>query len=259
MTMRARATVRPFTHEHYAQMLTSGLENGYQFISFSQLGNFRHGEPVCCLRHDCDNDLVAADAMARLEEEMKVHSTYFPLLRSPMYNPLSIPNSELIHSIIGRGHEIGLHFDEQCYPGATAAQVAAHVEWERALLSREFGVPVNVVSFHQPSCRILANELKIRCMNTYDQTDMQGLHYISDTNAAWKQESPSEVFSKRSHSRLQLLIHPEWWTIKEMTLLEKWNQMLSNNFELMQGSLLKREAAYRHQQKIAFEALESRK
>jgi hypothetical protein len=197
--------------------------------------------------------------MARLEQEMKVYSTYFLMLRSPMYNPLSIPNSELVRGIIRRGHAIGLHFDEQCYPGAAPAQVAAHVEWERALLSQEFGVPVNVVSFHQPTRRILANEVKVRCMNTYDRTDMQGLHYVSDTNATWKQESPIKLFSNRIHPRVQLLIHPEWWTLTEMTLPGKWNQMLGDNFELMQGSLLKREATYKHRKRIVFAALRSRK
>jgi hypothetical protein len=197
--------------------------------------------------------------MARLEEEMKVHSTYFLMLRSPMYNPLSLPNSKLIRSIIQGGHEIGLHFDEQCYPSTDAAQVADYVDWERALLSREFGVSVNIVSFHQPSRRILDNEVKLHCMNTYDRADMQDLHYVSDTNVAWKPESPIKLFKERSHSRLQVLIHPEWWTSKEMPVREKWNQMLTNNFELMQDSLLNREATYNHRQKIAFTALRLRK
>jgi hypothetical protein len=190
--------------------------------------------------------------MASLEEKMGIRSTYFLMIRSAMYNILSIPNSELVRQIVGAGHEIGCHFDEQCYPGATAAQLSARVDWERALLSHELGVPVDVISFHQPSKMVLDNRIEVSCINTYDRNDMESFHYISDSNTVWKEGPPCKAFRDRKHPRLQLLIHPEWWTPDEMPLRQKWNRMLRDNFELVQQSLLGRERAYTQRQEIGF-------
>jgi len=254
--MSASARRTPFTHEHYKYILRSGLDSGYKFISFSELGKLGQDQQLVCLRHDCDNDLTAAEAMARLEEEIGVRSTFFLMLRSAMYNLLSIPNAELARKVIRRGHDIGLHFDEQYYPNATPTQLVAYVDWERAFLSREFGVPVEVVSFHQPSQRVLENRVRTDCISTHDRNYMKGVHYISDSNMVWKKRCPIEFFLARKHPRLQLLIHPEWWTPEEMTVQQKWNQMLLNNFELIQQSLLRRERTYTQRQEIEFMLLE---
>ncbi len=244
----------PFTHGHYRYILQSALESNYTFMSFPALkeqGN-DEGSTVCLLRHDCDNDLTAAAAMARLEEEMGVRSTYFLMLRAAMYNLLSIPNAALVREIIGRGHWIGLHFDEHYYRGVTPQQLTVSVDRERAWLSDEFGVPVEVVSFHQPSSRVLDRQLTLNCINTYDPGDLQDVHYLSDSNTVWKEGCPSEVFRARRYRRLQLLLHPEWWTAEQQTVQEKWNLMLRNNFALMQQSLLDRERVYTQEQEIGF-------
>jgi hypothetical protein len=68
----------------------------------------------------------------------------------------------------------------------------------------------------------------------------------------WQEVCPSEFFRARRHPRLQLLLHPEWWTAEEMPIEQKWMRMLHNNFALMQGSLLERERAYRQDLDVAF-------
>ncbi|HKP37799.1 MAG TPA: hypothetical protein VJT71_13160 [Pyrinomonadaceae bacterium] len=251
--MSSSTTHAPFTYEHYRHILRSAQENGYEFISFPRLKDYRQNEQrVCLLRHDCDNDLTAAAKLARIEEEMGVRSTYFLMLRSAMYNLLSLPNAELVREIIGRGHWIGLHFDEVPYANATPERIKEYVDEERARVSTEFGAPVDVVSFHQPSARVLQNELKLNCINTYNREDVEGAYYLSDSNTVLKEGCPSNLFKAAVHTRLQLLLHPEWWTEKEMPLQEKWNEMLRHNFELMQQSLLSREAAYLERQEIKF-------
>lgn len=241
----------PFTHAYYRYLLQTALENGYGFIQFSALSDCRQGDHrVCLLRHDCDNDLVAAAALARIENEMGVQSTYFLLLRSAMYNLLSIPSAKLVREIVAQGHALGLHFDEHYYGETRAEEFAAHVDREREWLSAEFGVPVNGVSFHQPSPRVLNNQIKLNCPNTYDRQDMADLFYLSDSNTVWRRGSPVEFFRAREQPRVQLLLHPEWWTETECTVQEKWRQMLRHNFELMQESLLNREDAYTQRQQI---------
>lgn len=250
----------PFTLEEYRYILACALQSEYRFIRFSEIRDLaRNGQLLCCLRHDCDNDLSAAASMARLEQGMGVRSTYFLMLRSAMYNVLSIPNGELVRQIIRGGHEIGCHVDEQCYPDTTAAQMSARVDSERTLLSHEFGVPVSVVSFHQPSRVALDNRIRLNCINTYDRGDMDNFHYISDSNTVWKEGRPSQIFRNREYSRLQLLIHPEWWTRDKMALRQKWNQMLRDNFELVQQSLLGREKTYTQRQEIGFRVTRRRR
>jgi hypothetical protein len=247
---------RPFTYDHFRYILHSTLESDYRFISFASLDEYRRaaGRGACLLRHDCDNDLVAAAQMARIEQEFGVRSTYFLMLRSAQYNLLSISNSELVREIIGLGHWIGLHFDELYYRDVSPERLAACADRERDYISSEFNVPVEAISFHQPSRRVLDNEVRLNCLNTYDRHDMRGFHYISDSCMVWKEGCPSEFFRAQRRPLLQLLIHPEWWTEEEMSLQEKWNLMMRHNFELMQQSLLEKERAYPHRQEIIFSA-----
>jgi hypothetical protein len=63
------------------------------------------------LRHDLDVCLEEALDMANLESELGVRATYFILVNSPLYNPLSQGSLEFVHHIQAKGHWIGLHID----------------------------------------------------------------------------------------------------------------------------------------------------
>lgn len=242
-----------FIYKYYRSILTSAVENGYEFISFPMLKDrSQMGQRLCLLRHDCDNDLTAAVKMARIEEEMGVRSTYFLMLRSPLYNLLSVPNTKLVWEIIQGGHWIGLHFDELFYRDSAPEQLTDYVERERRTLFYEFNVPIDVVSFHQPSERVLNNQIGLDCINTYDLRNMGKIFYSSDSNMTWKKGCPSKIFRSKKFSRIQLLVHPEWWTGKEMAIKQKWNHMLHHNFELIQLSLIQRENTYNFSQRIRF-------
>ena len=242
-----------FTYEHYRYIIRSAQESGYGFIGFPELKNYRQNAGrICILRHDCDHDLPAAAKLARIEEEMGVRSTYFLMLRCDMYNLMSPLHANLVREIIQRGHLIGLHFDEWIYPDATAAKIRDEVDRERGWLSREFGMPIDVVSFHQPSRRVLQNEVKLSCISTYDKEDMKDVYYMSDSKMVLREGCPGEILKARKHQRLQLLLHPELWTEEEMPLEEKWRGMLRNTFELMQEGILSREGAYLKRQEISF-------
>lgn len=235
----------PFTHEQYRVMLRAGRDAGYSFATFDQLVALRRSrKQACFLRHDCDNDLVAAAALARIEAELDVRSTFFVMTRSALYNLMAPPMLALAREIVSLGHRIGLHFDEMPYRTHPAASIAEQVDRERAWLSQELGKPIEIVSFHQPSPRVLANEVRLNCLNTYDRADMQGLHYVSDSNLRFRGKTPEELFASREHRLLHILLHPEWWTEAPMPLDEKWNRMLANNIAVMQESLLAREDTF---------------
>ncbi len=234
-----------FTCDRYRAILNAGRVAGYRFASFDEIKAIRRGqEKVCLLRHDCDNDLAAAARMAEIEAEEGVSSTYFVMLRSVMYNLLAPPQAAFAHRIRSLGHWLGLHFDEAAVAHMRAELLAAEVDRERELLRAEFGCSIDVVSFHQPGARVLAGEVKLDCINTYDRTDMEGFYYTSDSNLGFRGREPDELFASGEHPRLHILIHPEWWTENATSLAEKWNAMILDNVEIIQTSLLEREGTF---------------
>jgi peptidoglycan/xylan/chitin deacetylase (PgdA/CDA1 family) len=234
-----------FTHARYREVLRAGRQAGYRFASFGEIPAVRRStERVCLLRHDCDNDLAAAADLAKIEAEEAVRSTFFVMLRSALYNALAPTNAALIHAILERGHRLGLHFDESVVADQPDETVVVRVDRERRLLAEEFGTEIDVVSFHQPSRRVLDGRLKLNCLNTYDRQDMDRFYYSSDSNLTFRSGDPLELFRTGAERKLHLLLHPEWWTSSAMPLDAKWDRMLSNNLQLMQESILAREDTY---------------
>ena len=89
-----------FTYDEYRLMLQTALDNGYTFIAYPQLADYRNsGRAFCLLRHDCDNDLTASVLTAQVEAELGIQSTYFLMTRSAMYNLFSPPSVKQIHTI----------------------------------------------------------------------------------------------------------------------------------------------------------------
>ena len=241
-----------FTFSHYGRILQAGLDGGYRFIGFDEVANARsESGRFCLLRHDCEGDLVTARKLAEMEREVGILSTYFIQLRSALYNVLSLPQAGLVRGILELGHRLGLHFDEHSYPDASDSDIADLVDAERRLLTGEFRVPVDVVSFHQPSARVLDNHIKLRCLNTYDRSDMRGVGYLSDSNWRWR-EDPVEALRAHRHPHLQLLLHPECWTDETMPIESKWHQVMRDNLEIAQDTLLEREESYKRRVRISF-------
>jgi len=243
----------PFTLDHYRAILESALNAGYTFTAFDKAGDLGPEALACLLRHDCDNDLKAAAQIAKIESKKGVRSTYFIMTRSTMYNTFSPYCGSYVRDILSHGHWLGLHFDERPFEGLSSDELARQVDRERNWLSTEFNTQVDVVSFHQPSKRILSNSVKVSCVNTYCCDDLPGFHYLSDSNMIWRQGCPSHFFREKRHSRLQLLLHPEWWTEEQLDLEKKWEKMLQHQFHIMQRNLLEREDAYLHARRLLFE------
>jgi hypothetical protein len=247
LKIKARAMPNnSFTHEHYRVILGNALDAGYEFICFDDADERRDTEGVCIMRHDCDNDLSAALNLATIEAAFDVTSTYFLRFHADLYNLLSGPNVLLVRRIMALGHQIGLHFEEHCMPDGHRddSTLIELVDEERHALESVFGQPVTVVSFHQPSKRILSNHFRINAINTYDRRDLGGFHYLSDSNMRWREGPLEEIVKSRRYPRLHVLIHPEWWTARAMSCQEKWQEMIKNNFELAQANLLLQEEAY---------------
>src|SRR5947208_11960648 len=95
-----------FTEEHYRAILTA-TRRRYSFASFDE----RPDTPHVLWRHDVDLSPHRALAIARLEADAGVLSTYCVLLHSEFYNLLEAGITERIREIVRLGHRLGLHFD----------------------------------------------------------------------------------------------------------------------------------------------------
>ncbi len=228
----------------YSGFLETALRSGYKFIAFNEKDEFSDSK-FCLLRHDIDADLNAALQMAKAEQALGIKSTYFLMLRSPVYNIFGRANNDFVEQIISLGHEIGLHYDEGYYP-KDSNDLNVLVNREAEIMNLAFGKKIKVVSFHQPGEQVLNNSIQLtNFLNTYDKKEFEDIFYLSDSNMVWKGETPWELFSKATHPKVQLLIHPMWWVGKgNENTQELWNKALIDNSKRSLDQIVKTERAF---------------
>jgi peptidoglycan/xylan/chitin deacetylase (PgdA/CDA1 family) len=218
-----------FELKSYQRMLQAGIDAGYKFVSFSEIGN-EHAQRSCLLRHDIDSELLGCGEMLDVEKSLGVTATYFLMTRSTAYNLFSVEATAMVTRLLRDGHKIGLHFMGERCEGQSVPLIVEGVLREVRWLEQEFGVKTEAVSFHQPTKTILDAQIAIPGLsNTYNASQMAPYFYVSDTNMTWRHEHPVEIFSRGLHERLQLLVHPMWWTADELGTLDKWRNVLRNN------------------------------
>jgi hypothetical protein len=223
------ADAQAYLLSSYRRLLETGLRSRYQFLGFGDIGN--EAAPLSCLlRHDVDAELFGIDAMAEIEKSLGVSATYFLMTRSTAYNLFCLEGSRVVSRLLEAGHRIGLHFMGELCERDSVEVLAEKVRREADWLEREFGTKIDAVSFHQPSRAILDGKIQVRgLVNTYNQAQMGRYFYVADTNMTWRQEPPAEIFERKLHPRLQLLIHPMWWSERALGPLDKWRAILATH------------------------------
>lgn len=241
----------PFSLAAYRETIRAGQESGYSFFTFGELADgLAKGERQCVLRHDVDVSMDYALAMARAEAEEGARSTYFLMLRSPAYNLLGRHSALAVREMVSLGHEIGVHFDAE-HPLVKPETLVDQVLAEAAMVGDLAGREVKAVSFHQPSRQILEQRVIVPgLINTYNQDQLAGWHYVSDSNRSWKAKSGLELFREAEHPKIQLLVHPMWWVCEAESTDRVWDEAIKSNFELMQKQFLDTERAYGERREI---------
>lgn len=230
-----------FSMQGYGRLLDHFDRHGYEMIRFGELRQQSSRPARCLLRHDVDATTDFAVRMAEFEAARQVRSTYFVMLRSPLYNALSRACTDDVRRIVELGHEVGLHFDAAFDP-ASSVPVAARIERELAVLSGMTGVTASAFSFHQPDAALLASRIVVTgAVNAY-ALDAEGWQYISDSNRDWRGRDVLGMIAQRG--LLQILVHPMWWVCESAEILECWDQAIARNFEREQRQLLRTERAY---------------
>ena len=231
-----------FSLKGYGELLEHLTVHGYEMIRFR---DWRLNSPratYCLLRHDVDATTDFAVTLAEFEAARQIRSTYFVMLRSPLYNALSRACTADLRQIVALGHEIGLHFDA-ADDSIEAGPIEGRIERELALLAEVTGTPVSAFSFHQPTADILARRILLPdAINAYTLDGEQGCQYLSDSNRDWRGRDVAEIIRQRQP--LQILLHPMWWVGDGPETWDCWDQAIRKNFERQQQQLLATERAY---------------
>ena len=101
-------------------------------------------------RHDVDCSVHRALALARIEAEAGVSSTYFLLFHGWFYNLLERPVLDRAREIMELGHWLGLHFDVDFYPGLSVEGLSERLAVERGDAGGADGARPPLFSFHNP-------------------------------------------------------------------------------------------------------------
>lgn len=203
-----------FTEENYRRLVRLAKQR-YTFISYPQ--HEQEGHNVLW-RHDVDYSIARSLALAKIEVEEEVRSTFFVYPHCPFYNLLDVDTARQMREILKMGHSLGLHLDVGFmadYYGAYGDEAKALVNREKELMETLFDAPIHVVSFHQPELRGLMDTKQPTfqgMINVYADSIFNRYTYSSDSNGYWRFARMEDVLRDESLTDVQVLTHPAWWT-----------------------------------------------
>jgi peptidoglycan/xylan/chitin deacetylase (PgdA/CDA1 family) len=159
------------------------------------------------LRHDVDIDIEAAVAMAEIEAEFGIRSTFFFLTGCDTYNAASAANRRHLRRLTEQGFEVALHFDPLLYPGLADEELLPAVRREADWLGEIAGRPVRSISLHNPSVHGRYPAFK-DFINAYDPAFFDPKRYLSDSCMGFRGKDPFEFIREREQQPVQILLHP---------------------------------------------------
>jgi hypothetical protein len=225
----------PFTLEHYNEIIEIAQKAGYSFRGFHEAKPASEKLSIY-LRHDIDVCLEEAIDMARVEAEMGVRATYFILINSPVYNPLSKDSIKLLKNILDNGHWIGLHVDPVLLPQDDNDIIEEFVASLIALYSSEIRL-VPAVSFHRPTENIIGVNFH-KLISTYSERFFKKMKYVSDSRGIWREGCPCKILENNVYPQLQMLVHPIWWKSNDKRLItDKMECLLTKRRESIEAYL----------------------
>lgn len=200
------------TLKQYEEII-SKIKRSHSFVGFYEID---WQESFCLLRHDIDFSINRSLAVAKIEAEKGVKSTFFVNPHSEYYNIYEKGQFDKLIDIIGMGHEVGLHFDPAFYDD-TEKQFEQNLKNEKEQLENLLGNSVCAFSFHNTTEATLAfdDDKYAGMVNCYSQK-LRTLPYCSDSTGIWRYDNLIKFIEKNSHQNLHILTHPGWWLESDM-------------------------------------------
>jgi hypothetical protein len=200
-----------FTEDSYRYFLKLAKQN----FTFRYFSNAPLSTGEILWRHDVDVSPHRARAIARIESELQVGSTFFFRIRGADYSILDKEIREIINEILALGHEVGLHFEIE-ENEQSQVDVLLSLDRDKRLFELISGIQPKVFSFHNPNPLMLSmkDSEYLDMINAYSDKyfDLKKNEYASDSNGYWRFRNLSDVLLDSKSEKLQVLTHPEWWT-----------------------------------------------
>ena len=199
-----------YTYQSYENLLKTIKEHEYTFC-----GYLNHEEikgKKCILRHDIDLSIEKALEIAKIETKLGIFSTWFVMVSSDFYNPVSKDNLNYLREILQMdNHTIGLHFDPLCYENASYDELISFAEKEKIVLESFLDTKIQVVSLHRPTRDDIDKELIFDSMiNAYSNDFFKEFEYMSDSRRVWR-KPVLDIISNEEYQKLHILTHPIWY------------------------------------------------
>lgn len=206
-------SVTGFSELDYRRLLVA-TESQYSCVGFDILGEQKFPDRFAILRHDIDFSPSRALALAKIEAEVGVKSSYTVLLTGEYYNPFEKKVQQALIEIDRLGHHVGLHFDAAWYSVSREEDLESSLSHEAKVLKRllEKKDDVAFFSFHNttPFTMGCKGRSYAGLWNAYAGILQAEVQYTSDSNGYWIHRSWDKLLSEK-HNRIQVLTHPEWW------------------------------------------------
>jgi hypothetical protein len=190
-----------FSLTHYRDLLEAARRGGYRCAGFDHPPEPR----TIILRHDVDLSLQAALAVAEVEADAGMWSTWFLMTRSVFYNLASAEGERAIERLRELGHRVG-----------------HHAVWPDVDLDDRFDP---VVAWHNPDPEYMQATIP-GAVNVMEARFFDPAHYRSDSNQHWRHGCPHSELERGEFDWLQLLTHPEIWAFEGETMRESMESML---------------------------------
>jgi len=228
----------PFQPEDLHE-LGAFLDRADAVVAMEDVYAGRTSRRVIGMRHDCDNVIAPAVAMAQWEAERGYRSTYFILHTAPYWQEKETLRAAL-ELISDCGHEIGFHLNAitaAIQTGGDPVEIADGAANEL----RDYGHHVHgVVAHGDQACyehRFVNDELflesarpdygdahrrigsvrlkpvsRIALGFNYDPNWLPRSQYLSDSGGSWSQQFEQvDYFFPFESGQLHMLVHPDWW------------------------------------------------
>jgi hypothetical protein len=161
---------------------------------------------VIFLRHDVDISARNTLVLGRLAEEQGVQANFFFQLNAETYSIFSDEVIVIMRTLRAAGHCVGLHIDETRF-GADEGVIRRTIDWfSSCVLAVD-----DVMSFHRPSSAVLGKPYA-SFINAYDARFFSPDAYLSDSRRSLAFLPTLAQWLEAGRPRIQLLLHPEWWT-----------------------------------------------
>ena len=186
-----------FTLRKYGQLLESLLKNGYKFITFEQyceqklvsnslISSSTDSLKWIILRHDVDLKAANSLAIAQIEHDMSISSSYYFRVVPESNQP------EIIRAIALLGHEVGYHYEDMAMTNGEVQKAYAHFK-KQLQYFRSF-YPIRTICMHgAPTSKWDGKDLWKQydyrelgiIGEPYFDVDFSQVFYLTDTGRCW--------------------------------------------------------------------------